>query len=471
MTAISMEFIGRTLESSHAPVRLRDGVFVNELPLVTGVAAGSFARTPRQGPRLPRAKAPQEIRVFVFGESSVEGVPLDANASAPTMLYDMLAARYPGRPVTVVNMGRTASISANTFYYLLASRRYAPDFVIFYMGMNDDPKMTGEQCWPISHPQLHRLWRWLAGRSWVLWSVRTFGPALLWSRGTVEPESRLSQRLCAADPFPEWTRLLVSTAGRTGAGVIVTTPVRNVFAHIDQANEVAHNAGRRSENGLSDNYRRLLQCRLTDGCDAIALAMDLYEGGSTDRDTLPPPEMGDELARVRYPFRSHKMLLDYKANAWKEAVCEHCDYIDFRTSLAQASPHGILAGVFFADEIHLRPEGYFYLARHWYETIVGHVDERLPARPPIPAPGQVGKYYAASEQDATSMAIHYLARGWYLSAIPGLEMTLEHFPDADDDHEAAVALAWLKQKAGMPNSLGAELAVLVADFDPSKRIR
>ncbi|MBM4386840.1 MAG: hypothetical protein FJ088_03820, partial [Deltaproteobacteria bacterium] len=129
VTFAALEIASRLYVPTHAPVLLRDGIYVNALPLVTGLVASNFIEKPK-GERIPMDKPEGEIRVFVFGESSIQGLPLDAHASAPTMLHDLLKEAAPELNIKVINMGRTSSISANVFYYLLAARLYDPDFII-----------------------------------------------------------------------------------------------------------------------------------------------------------------------------------------------------------------------------------------------------------------------------------------------------------------------------------------------------
>ena len=102
LTLLVLELVARLTMPGHAPVLLRDGIYLNALPLATGVAPSSLAELP-EGDPLPEDKRPGELRIFVFGESSVEGVPLGARASAPTMFHDLLVDVYPDRDITVVD--------------------------------------------------------------------------------------------------------------------------------------------------------------------------------------------------------------------------------------------------------------------------------------------------------------------------------------------------------------------------------
>jgi hypothetical protein len=53
------------------------------------------------------------------------------------MLHDHLGASLPGRDVTVVNMGRGAGTTMDSYYFLATIARLSPDFIVFYQGGND----------------------------------------------------------------------------------------------------------------------------------------------------------------------------------------------------------------------------------------------------------------------------------------------------------------------------------------------
>ncbi len=208
-------------------------MYHHSLPVVNGLKYGVSVR--RDGrDRLPRAADEDEVRVFVFGESSVQGSPWTPHESPAAMLRDQLAPRLGDRRLTVVNMGRGSAMTLDTYYYLLAARRYAPDVVIFYQGTND--LFDGfEGCLPANHPTLHRLWRAAVRHSRLLWGVRVHGPSSL--RRAASSTSRNSPsgpaRCSTPDGFEAWVSILVETAQATGAEVIVTTPIADVAAYIE----------------------------------------------------------------------------------------------------------------------------------------------------------------------------------------------------------------------------------------------
>jgi len=129
-SALVLEGLARVIAGSPAPWRVREGVYHHSLPVLFSGPSPVEIPSPQEPVSfLPEKKKPEELRVMVFGESSVQGAPWDLDVSAPAMLYDLLAERLPARTVKVVNMGRGAAMTLDSFYYLLAMRRFSPDII------------------------------------------------------------------------------------------------------------------------------------------------------------------------------------------------------------------------------------------------------------------------------------------------------------------------------------------------------
>ncbi len=266
-----LELAAGVAMSRLGPVQVREGLYDNPLPLFTGHGGPAISlRDLPDGERMPRAKPADEVRIFIVGESSVAGSPLDVHASVPAMVVDELRARMPDRQFAVVNMGRPGSVSANAFYYTQFIGHYDPDFIVYFMGHNDTDALVGEQCLPVTSPRWHGLWRSAVRRSQTLWLVRTFGVQLLWA--VTERGQWYSDERCPDRSFHLWTRILVEEAERTGATVIIPTPV--VSAALDFE---ANFRGRERSGGmdLPPLYRDAVACALEDDCDLGAHLSDV----------------------------------------------------------------------------------------------------------------------------------------------------------------------------------------------------
>lgn len=437
------------------PVKVRDGLYANPLPLITGVGGPPLdLRYLPRGERLAAERGPDEVRIAVFGESSVEGSPFDVEASFPAMLLDYLEENVPGRTFTVVNMGRSASIATNVYYYLMYIHTYRPDYVVFYMGMNDDPQLPGEPCMLGESPRLYGVWQALAERSWLLWLTRAYGPQIVWKH--TGKSDWYGERDCSVPTFGLWTRELTRLARASGARVVIANPVMSALEPL----EPTEHPSDRKFPAKSDEYRRLLACALTEGCDLTARLLD---------DLAKPATEGGP-SRLEL----HRRDLESRAAAWRAAALEYgAAQIPFHRLLAAISPHGLLAETYFADRQHLSPPGYLFLAR-----LVG---ERLrllmtgqPERP-VAAPhvADLAPYLAATHSSGLSVLFEQFRRGHALAVVDGLRFSMAAFggqpPDprfASEVARARIAWAWLRTVAGLDHGLPPELVPELEAFDP-----
>lgn len=117
---------------------LRNGVRPDGTPVVR--ARGSLAE-------FLATKPPNGFRVFVLGESSVEGRPYPPSFAFPALLEQRLAAALPDRHVEVVNCGLAGLASWHIKSIAREVVAYQPDVVLVYAGHNDfisrEPRPVG----------------------------------------------------------------------------------------------------------------------------------------------------------------------------------------------------------------------------------------------------------------------------------------------------------------------------------------
>lgn len=424
--ALAIEGAARLWLRVPPPARLRDGVFVSGLPLINGHPSCRWTPTVAGEP-LALERRPGELRVFVFGESSVQGSPWDYPGSPATMLRDRLAARLPGRPVTVVNMGRSCSSMMDSYYYLLSAAPYRPDFVVFYQGSNDRFDADRERCLPESRPALHAAWRFLAARSRALWAIRVLSPRAFrrWEeRAPTGPVPPGAPRCDADAAFARWTRILIGTAKGLGAAVVVTTPVRNPLLPLELE---AWTPERRTVAGTlaraGERYREAFRCELTPGC-------------------APRGEPGSAGAAE----------IESRAEAWKaSAAAGGAAFVDFRARLRREAPRDGGAGRFFVGETHLTLEGYGLLAGMWADAVAGRTGG---ADAPVPGARRYADDLraagAAPEGVFYSEGMAYLRARMLLLAAPSLRRAAE-----GGVADAALVAAALRRAAGLPSRVPA----------------
>lgn len=82
-------------------------------------------------------KPPGMKRIFCLGESTMAGFPYDFNATAPSLLRDLLRDQLPGVPIEIINVGLSAVGSTIVRDFLGEILDYEPDLLIFYVGHNE----------------------------------------------------------------------------------------------------------------------------------------------------------------------------------------------------------------------------------------------------------------------------------------------------------------------------------------------
>ncbi len=457
LTLASLEVAARLYMPRVAPAQFADGYYLNTLPLITAdIQTVRHRESWTPDDLLDEDKAPDELRIAILGESSVEGAPFDANVSLAKMLHDRVRAALPDRRVTLLNMGRTASISTNVYYYLLAIARYEPDYIVFYMGMNDQDAMPGEQCMLAERPRLHGAWRTVVERSWGAWLARVYGPRMLWSSPLERGDSEdWASSHCSLPSFALWTDLLLEAARATGAEVVLATPARSAAAGFEPV--IVDQRAPEARPDFPDRYRGLVACRLTDGCDYVSLLRDELNAS------------GEMAEYVDHHAR--------KAAAWTEAAARHdAEVVEFHRALEEASPGGLIGTAFFADWLRMLPDGYMYLAKLLSERIVASHEGREPAPMGPPTDAELAPYVDALQVTGGPSTMNQFQRGYFLTAVPLLEFIVDRFGEGscNDEHLcdqavlARVMLGWLRTQVGLEHGLPPDLAERAQRFDPRR---
>ncbi len=448
-----LELAAGLFAHEQAPRRVRDGVYIDAIPLCTGlINFGLDAVRTAHTEQLPIDAEEGQTRIFVFGESSVAGSPFGPETSAPAILHDLLVEAAPERDFVVVNMGNPGSVAPNTYYHMLAARRFQPDIIVLYFGINDGLAFAGEECFAAKHQALHAIWRSLVERLEFLWVTRVYTPALVASGS---PSSSGSWS-CDTEPFPYWADLVVRLATKIGARVVVTTPIRSSAYALEVWSDTRSPAEPLSEQ--MDHYVELIECQLRDDCDYPTRFEKLLASRS------------DEAFLHR--FAENERILDGLADAWREAADTHdAIFVDFRSALAAASPNGRLLADYFTDEIHLTVAGYGFLARNWFHALAPELGLPVPETLVPPTPAEVARYTrtASPDQDPMVGMRGYLRGGFVATSVPGLKelaSTCWHTGCVGRE-EARTALEWLRWRAGLLPDLSPEAQAPLLEFQHS----
>ena len=446
------------------PVRMRDGIYLSRLPLVNGRRSWQVL-PPLEGTPLPQDKAPGELRIFTFGESSMVGAPWGFEASPATMLHDALAAALPGRKVTVVNMGKTSSFLMDASYYVLAARAYHPDVLVFYQGANDRADLDAEMCMPERSPHLFGAWRWLVAHSQLVYAVRVLGPEQASPVVPfLHPHAHMESKgidLCPATSFGHWTDLVIAEGKAMGARVVVVSPIRSTLDGLDgdlagSNRQLPPAQALAQASGL---YRLLLSCVLTPGCDAPAIEAAAGLAQASHLDGLvaclrsPLLTVGMCLQSVRLPRPAPIMAA--RGEMWRASAQRlGATFVDFRRMFTDLQPHGVMGPPLVVDEVHLSLEGYALLA----ETMARAVDPSATARLPV------ARYRRdIGDEGALRLghALGQIGKRQFLVAATLMDGPALANPNSD----AALLLGWMRLSLGLASGLSPSREALARTID------
>ena len=99
---------------------------------------------------------------------------------------------------------------------------------------------------------------------------------------------------------------------------------------------------------------------------------------------------------------------------------------------------------------------------------------------PVPAEQEVAPYLEAVWASPVEVALEQIARGWYVTGVPGLRYAVDAFPPERcarkrpafcfQVEQAALTLGWLRQRAGLDPGLPAELVARLESFEVMKEL-
>ncbi|HVO72874.1 MAG TPA: hypothetical protein VMT35_02525, partial [Ignavibacteriaceae bacterium] len=84
-----------------------------------------------------RDKPPNGFRIFILGESTVQGFPYDANIAFSRILQRRLQDVFPERSIEVINLGMTAITSYTLLDFTDEILEQKPDLILIYAGHNE----------------------------------------------------------------------------------------------------------------------------------------------------------------------------------------------------------------------------------------------------------------------------------------------------------------------------------------------
>lgn len=354
---------------------------------------------------LSRPKAPENIRIFVFGESAAKGEPEPA-FGLPRMLEAMLSIRHPGARFEVVNAAMTA---INSHAILPIARDCASaggDIWVVYMGNNEvvgpfgPGTVFGQQCPPL--PMVRAALAVKATRTgqWLDAELEALGRKPGEAREWHGMEMFLGQQVSRDDPrmgtvyhhFQRNLADIIATGQRQGVGMVISTVASNLRDCAPFAS--AHRAGLSDSERTNWTWLYQLGSQAQDAGNFVAAAEQFGEAAKIDGDYA---ELRFRLATCELaagkPDKAHEDFVaareldtlrfrcDSRLNELtRQAAAAHEDgrllLADVERAFAEQSAHGLPGSDLFYEHVHLTFKGNYLLAK----TVAEQVEKLLPVR-------------------------------------------------------------------------------------------
>lgn len=114
-----------------------DGILLGMAELIAGMVRPFYYDRVAAAENLAASKAPGERRIFVYGESTIYGVPYGPNNSTARWLEAILHEVLPNEPIRVINFGGPGQGSQHLLNALEKTIGYQPDAIVMCVGHNE----------------------------------------------------------------------------------------------------------------------------------------------------------------------------------------------------------------------------------------------------------------------------------------------------------------------------------------------
>jgi tetratricopeptide (TPR) repeat protein len=364
--------------------------------------------------RIDAAKAPNTIRIFVFGESAAMGDPEPAYGF-PRILEVILRDAMPDKRIEVINVALTAINSHVIRDIARSCADKQGDYWITYMGNNEVVGPFGAGTVFGSQVPARSLVRAnLAIKTTRLgqlidsirWRLTNRGKERAWEG----MEMFLQQRVPANDPRLSRTyenfginlRDILDLAEKSGARVLLSTVAVNLK---DCAPFASEEPTGRSLSGTTDEWRKhvanahanLQSTNITAAMDEVAQATRMIHPGQSED---YPANLyylqgcayvgANRTNEARSSFERALTMdaLRFRADAEVNKIIReasrgrpNCHLVDVEGDIAAQSPYLIPGEEFFYEHVHFNFDGNYAVARHFASEILGTTNQsRLASR-------------------------------------------------------------------------------------------
>jgi len=351
----------------------------------------------------PAIKGENTYRIFVFGESAVQGDVL-GNFSFTYMLDEMLKANYPDIHFEIINTGMVAISSWIVLQFVKEMVKYQPDLFIFYCGNNEivGPYGPGTVFASFGSRNFVKLQIWASSlkMTQLLKSLRENIQQRLFKKKPVlwkGMEMFLEKQIpvdddslpVAIDNFRQNIKEMVEISQNHGVKVMVSTVASNVkdsppFSSMHRVD-------------LSDRelmtWESLYQQGVSlEGQDLFSKAIGIYH--KAEKIDAAYAELSFRLANCYYQLGNYTKAQEYyikardkdtlrfrpssainqaiKRDYERQPIEKFTQLVDIEKSFAKASPEGIPGKNLFYDHVHLNIKGNYLAASKIFDSIINN---------------------------------------------------------------------------------------------------
>jgi lysophospholipase L1-like esterase len=312
-----------------------------------------------------KQKPPNGYRIFVLGESSTAGFPFGNNVSFPNILERSLARAFPQRKIEVVNIAMSAINSYTLLDLFDEVLEQSPDAVLIYTGHNEfygalgvgSVQSLGNSRQLITtYLKLQSIKSFILLRDVVGWLKIQFS-RIFYGGSEVDPSATLMEGIVAEQTIPYKSPLyeagkrqfalnmeeILRKAAQKNVPLVLSELVSNLHDQ-EPFISVEDTQGRSA-------HREFAEARRLEAAGEFERARQHYVLAK-DFDAL----------RFRAP-EDFNVILHELADTYTLQIVPAISYFE------NESPNGIIGSRLIMEHLHPTIEGYYLLAKAFYETM------------------------------------------------------------------------------------------------------
>ncbi len=312
-----------------------------------------------------KTKPKNGYRIFVLGGSSAAGFPYGSNVSFPNILERALSKTFPNKRIEVINVAMAAINSYSLLDFTDEILEQSPDALLIYAGHNEyygalgvgSKQSLGNYQWLIhTYLKLNSVRTFLLLRDFIGWIKIQFSK-LFYGGSKIDPSATLMEKIVAEQIIPYGSPLyeagkeqfvynmheILKKAASKNVPVILSELVSNIK---DQRPFISVND--KEGNSASLVYKKGKQLQAKSEFEKA----NKYYKEAKDLDAL----------RFRAPEEFNDILRDL-SRKYNLQIAATVSYFE------KESPKGIIGNNLILEHLHPNKEGYYLLAKAFYETM------------------------------------------------------------------------------------------------------